>query len=114
MSSSFNADRGRNFDEEDDELLNDENLTRNDNLLDYEDDLDEISYQDLKEKFYSKYRTSKLQKLNRKQKSFASYNDNDDEDNDDENSHSSELTKADIQKIHQELNIIHNKLVVSI
>jgi hypothetical protein len=109
MSSSFNIDRGQHFDEDDDELIDDENLTRNDNLLDYEDDLDEISYQDLKDKFYSKYKTSKVQKLNRNKKTFACYDDNEDE----ENSYSSELTKTDIQKIHEELNIIHNKLVVS-
>lgn len=115
MSSSFNEDRGKHFenDDDDDELVLDyksiaHHYNNNNNLLDYDEDLDEISYQDLKEKFYSKYKTSRLQKLNRRKKLPR-----DEFDDSDDNSCASELTKTDIQKIHQELNLIHNKLVVS-
>ena len=99
MSASFILGRDQHYfeDDEDEAIFNNEAYT---SLNGCEDNL-ENSFHDLKEKFYLKFKTNKLQKLNRQK------------DTSDSDSYGSEFTKADIQKIHQELNLIHNKLVVS-
>jgi hypothetical protein len=94
MSASFIAETETHyFDNDDDLVFNDDFSFNNEN---YNHNLKGYDYKDLQEKFYTKFNANKVQKLNKRQ----------------DESCSSDLSKADVHKIHQELNLIHHKLVV--
>lgn len=107
MSSSFVQSDDNEIDFTLNKHRNQYDITVNDEFSDFDNendgyyDEDDDDYSELKEKFYSKYEANRVKQWNSSRR----------KDNESITQHT-ELNRYDLEKIHEELNLIHHKLVV--